>query len=174
MSTITAGDYTVELEINREGYKTWLSERDGAYQRHLEQTDPSEQKGPALVLKEYLIPIVEDMVSKQMQKELSESRMSDGSAETSEKKKKKDKKKKKKKLEADSATDAKIADIQFSFRNFRLIEELRTRGAAIAANKYDEMREQDDVITKMINDEKEYEKLTIPTSAFITFESDDA
>ena len=67
--------------------------------------------------------------------------MSEGSAETSEKKKKKDKKKKKKKLEADSATDAKIADIQFSFRNFRLIEELRTRGAAIAANKYDEMRE---------------------------------
>jgi hypothetical protein len=75
-----------------------------------------------------------------MQKELSDSRMSDGSEATSEKKKKKKDKKRKKKLQADASTEAKIADIQFSFRNFRLIEELRTRGAAIAANEYDEMR----------------------------------
>lgn len=114
------------------------------------------------------------MVSEQMKKELqaeqSESR-SEGSAATSEKKKK-DKKKKKKKLEAGASTDAKIADIQFSFKNHKLIEELRTRGAAIAANKYDEVRDQDEVINKLINED--FDKLSIPTSAFITFESDDA
>jgi hypothetical protein len=42
MSTITAGDYTVELEIDKTGYQNWLNDYNGAYKQHVENTDPSE------------------------------------------------------------------------------------------------------------------------------------
>jgi len=104
-----------------------------------------------------------------MVKEVSESRASEGSAPAESKKKKR--KDKKKKLDSSSSTNAKIADVQFSFRNHRLIEALRKRGGLIASNKFKEVAEEDEKINKLFAD---FEDLTVPTSAFITFESDDA
>ena len=65
-----------------------------------------------------------------------------------------------------------VADIVFSFNNSDLILTLRDRGAAIAANDFDTMRKKEAEIDKMMNND--FIKLTIPTSAFITFEKDDS
>lgn len=65
----------------------------------------------------------------------------------------------------------KVADIVFAFNNPELILALRARGQKIAANDFDGMRAEDDNVQKVMMD---FEKLTIPTSAFITFESDDS
>ena len=65
-----------------------------------------------------------------------------------------------------------VADIVFSFNNSDLILTLRDRGAAIAANDFDTMRKKEAEIDKMM--ENDFQKLTIPTSAFITFEKDDS
>ena len=62
-----------------------------------------------------------------------------------------------------------IADIVFSYNNSDLILALRKRGGFIAAQKFDKMREQDAVVNELFN---QYERLTVPVSAFITFESD--
>ena len=64
----------------------------------------------------------------------------------------------------------KVADIVFSFNNSRLIEALRARGGKIASNDFDGMREEETKINALFQD---FDKLTVPTSAFITFESDD-
>ena len=55
-----------------------------------------------------------------------------------------------------------------------MIQKLRERGTFIATNQYDDMRKLDQEISGMIQDENMFEKLTVPTSAFITFETDDA
>ena len=56
MSTITAGDYTVEFKINSVDYMNW---KDQVYRPYLENEDEGSQKSPALYLKEYMIPIIE-------------------------------------------------------------------------------------------------------------------
>jgi len=61
MSTITAGDYTVEINITRNSYDNWKNDH---YYHHLESSDPAEQKSPALYLKEHIIPLIEEAVSK--------------------------------------------------------------------------------------------------------------
>ena len=80
----------------------------------------------------------------------------------------------KEKVRLDASSDVKIADIQFSFKNDKMIEKLRERGTFIAANKYDDMRRLEKDISGMMQDKEMFEHLTIPTSAFITFETDDA
>lgn len=65
----------------------------------------------------------------------------------------------------------KIADIVFSFNNARLIEALRARGASIAAQDFDKMRAQETKVNDLF---QEFDSLTVPTAAFITFESDDS
>ena len=65
----------------------------------------------------------------------------------------------------------KIADIVFSFNNSKLIEALRERGACIAAQDFDKMRECEAKINDLF---QEFDSLTTPTAAFITFESDDS
>jgi hypothetical protein len=65
----------------------------------------------------------------------------------------------------------KVADIVFSFNNAPLIEGLRARGACIAAQNFDGMRAEEAKINELFQD---FDKLTIPTSAFVTFEKDDS
>jgi hypothetical protein len=48
---------------------------------------------------------------------------------------------------------------------------LRERGGKIAANDFDSMRECEVKINELFND---FDTLTVPTAAFITFESDDS
>ena len=61
MATITAGDYTVEFYINGDKYRKWKSEK---YQEHKDEEDVSQQKAPALYLKEYMIERIEKAVTK--------------------------------------------------------------------------------------------------------------
>jgi hypothetical protein len=69
------------------------------------------------------------------------------------------------------ADKVKIADIVFAFNNARLINLLKVRGQHIIWQRYPEMR----VVEGMINELKntEYESLTRPVDAFITFEEED-
>ena len=59
----------------------------------------------------------------------------------------------------------------FSFNNAPLIEGLRARGACIASQNFDGMRAEEAKINELFQD---FDKLTIPTSAFVTFEKDDS
>ena len=63
-----------------------------------------------------------------------------------------------------------IADIVFSFNNAALIGALQKRGKFIATQKFDKMRQQDEEVNRLFED---FDKLTVPTSAFITFEEED-
>jgi hypothetical protein len=63
----------------------------------------------------------------------------------------------------------KIADIVFSFNNSRLIHALRERGGFIVSQNFDKMREQEAKINDLL---LEIDSLTVPTAAFITFESE--
>ena len=76
-----------------------------------------------------------------------------------------------KKGKSNKLEGAAIADIVFSFNNADLITALRTRGGHIAAQDFDAMRAEEDKINGLFQD---FDKLTIPTDAFITFERDDA
>jgi hypothetical protein len=69
-------------------------------------------------------------------------------------------------------THVKVADIVFAFNNADLINLLKLRGNAIMNQKYDKMREIENQITVQKKDN--YEKLTRPVCAFITFEEEDA
>lgn len=73
--------------------------------------------------------------------------------------------------EAEEPSRTKVADIVFSFDNRKLILGLRARGKAIANNDFNTMRQEDWEIQQLL---VEFEKLTVPTDALITFESDDS
>ena len=59
----------------------------------------------------------------------------------------------------------------FSFDNYKLIAALRERGGNIAFQRFDRVQKQETVINDLFQD---FEKLTRPTAAFITFEEEDA
>ena len=48
---------------------------------------------------------------------------------------------------------------------------MRTRGTAIAGLKFDKVRESEEKVNELFLD---FDKLTVPTAAFITFEEEDA
>ena len=123
-----------------------------------------------------MIERIEKAVTKQQIKEAKENGIIGGADSSSEAsgsifKKLMKKRKKKKNLKSNNEEQAKVADIQFSFNNHKLIEKLRERGGYIAYNKFDKMRETETEINEIMQD---FDSLTVPTSAFITFESDDS
>lgn len=65
-------------------------------------------------------------------------------------------------------TEVKIADIMFACENHELIHALKARGSSIVKQKWEKVKESEkkiqDLLTNDIN------KLTMPNSAFITFE----
>jgi len=67
--------------------------------------------------------------------------------------------------------EVKIADIVFAFNNAQLIQLLKTRGMHIQFQRYNEMRDTEKLINHVI--QTEFEKLTRPVDAFITFEEED-
>ena len=66
-----------------------------------------------------------------------------------------------------------MKDIQFAYSNHEFIAILKKRGAAISACKWEEVKQYDEQLTNFIKNEANYDKLTVPACAFITFESDD-
>ena len=151
VSTVTAGDYSAEFPIKAENYAKWKQEvykaPGGPFERGI---------SPALALKEQLSKEIEEKLDKWVNDNPWAVEELFGKS-----------KKKGEKLYKTS----KVADIVFSFNNARLIEALRARGAQIAAQDFDKMREEEQRISELF---QEFDSLTVPTSAFITFESDDS
>lgn len=149
MATITAGDYSVEFRISAENYRWFHSEiyraPDGPFENKV---------SPALALKTYL--------AKEIEEKLDAWAADNPWALTKLYGKKKTEK---------SYGGTKVADIVFSFNNARLIEALRARGGKIATQKFDDMRAEEVKINALFTD---FDALTVPTSAFVTFESDDS
>lgn len=154
MATITAGDYTVELKIDSDGYRHW-------YNHVYKDSNGDFENGisPAMSLKKHLISNIENVLTMEMQRSpLHDS--ANGSLA----------KKPHKKGGRPPMTKVEIADIVFSFKNQDLILALRKRGSFIASQKFDKMREQDQVVNNLFLD---FDRLTVPVSAFITFEEED-
>lgn len=149
VATVTAGDYAVEFPIKAAEYAWWKSEvyrgQGGEFESGV---------SPALAFKAYL--------KKEIETKLDEWVTDNPWAVES--------------VYGKNATErayqgTKVADIVFSFDNARLIEALRARGASIAAQDFDKMREQEEKVNSLF---QEFDSLTVPTAAFITFESDDS
>ena len=157
MSTITAGDYTVEFKINPDNYRTWYN---GEYRKP--RGDFENGVSPALSLKRHLTEIVEEEMTQVMQRDPLNS-SANGTNGISDMKRRKT-------VRDEPVQKIHVADIVFSFRNSALISTLRTRGKFIAQQKFDKMREQDAKVNELFQD---FDALTVPTSAFITFEEED-
>ena len=160
MATVTAGDYSVEFPIKSNdqscGYDWWKA---NIYRA---PGGPFEQGiAPAFALKEYLKKEIEEKLDQWVRDNNWAVEEVYG----------KSKKKKVTGQEVPQYGGTKVADIVFSFNNAPLIEALRARGGKIAANDFDGMRECEVKVNELFND---FETLTIPTAAFITFESDDS
>ena len=54
-----------------------------------------------------------------------------------------------------------------------VIEILKKRGTAITYCRWEEVKNYDSLLTEMVKNPNNYDKLTRPVCAFITFESDD-
>jgi len=153
VATVTAGDYSVEFPIKRDSYDWWKSEiyraQGGDFERGI---------APAFSLKNYLKKEIEEKLTEWV--EMNEwarnelyGRKNNGEGNDTQ------------------YGGTKIADIVFSFNNAELIEALRARGQCIASQDFDAMREQEAKVNKLFQN---FDSLTVPTSAFITFESDDS
>jgi len=64
-----------------------------------------------------------------------------------------------------------VADLVFSFNNNKLLNALKERGQNIAFQRFDRVQRMDAEINDLFRD---FESLTRPTAAFITFEEEDA
>ena len=150
MSTVTAGDYSVELPISKDTYMNW---KENEYRKP--GGDFENQVAPAISLKRQLKKEIEESLDNWVR----------------DNKWARDQLYGKKKGEGHEYEGTKVADIVFSFNNARLIEALRARGQQIAAQDFDKMREEEQRISALF---QEFDSLTVPTSAFITFENDDS
>ena len=72
--------------------------------------------------------------------------------------------------EEERSENVNIADITFSYNNGKLISALKTRGNEIALQRFDRVQKLDAQINQLFVD---FESLTRPVSAFITFEEED-
>jgi len=69
-----------------------------------------------------------------------------------------------------------VFDIQFAFRNHKLINLLKLRGLAITYLDFDKVRDCEDKIAALVSSEnhsKDKDMLVQPVCAFVTFRSDD-
>ena len=144
ISTITPGDYTLQMEITTDMWNHFLSE---VYHK-----DDMEAQGisSAFALKTFMKRELERILTKAL-KENRELHPED--------------------MKSIKIQEVKIADIVFAFNNADLINLLKERGGHIVRQKYDKMREVEAKISQL-KDEK-FEALTKPVDAFITFEEED-
>ena len=150
VATVTAGDFSCEFPIEKERYLAW---KEDVYRA---SNGPFENgEAPAFALKKHLIKEIEENLTKWVE-DNQWAREALWGAE---------------KAATEVYPGTKVADIVFSFNNARLIEALRERGACIASQDFDKMRECETKVNDLFQD---FDNLTIPTAAFITFESDDS
>lgn len=156
VTTVTAGDFAVEFRILKDKYLHW---KDHVYEV---EGGPmlTKHQAPAYALKLQMKEEIEKGLDSWVRDNPWAAEELYGKA---------------KKGDASLITKqyggTKVADIVFSFNNSELIAALRTRGGHIAAQNFDKMREEEQRISELFQD---FDDLTIPTSAFIIFESDDS
>ena len=63
-----------------------------------------------------------------------------------------------------------MADLVFAYDNHELIQKLKERGECIVKQDWPKLREKNQEIQELL---KDYERLTTPTAAFITFEEEE-
>jgi len=150
MATITAGDYTVEFPINYTNYLKWRNEF------YLLPGGPESQGiSPGLALKTYLTENIETYLKQDFMASMSASQLG---------------KKKRRKAMDRVISGIQVADIVFSFNNAKLINQLRSRGATIASQNFEKLEEENEKVNEIL---KDFDSLTVPTVAFITFEEED-
>mmetsp|Transcript_8384 Transcript_8384/g.14010 ORF Transcript_8384/g.14010 Transcript_8384/m.14010 type:complete len:683 (+) Transcript_8384:250-2298(+) len=180
VQTITAGDFTVELDISPSMFKFFC---DNYYDPEKEEDGVADSR--AMQLEKHLTREIEQMIERSM-----DFRHRHGSPEEEKKGAFSRfakaiqtsrtsyimKKKLRNKLSQELSTREKcqIQDIQFAYNNHRLLILLRERGTAIMNCQFDKMREIEHQIDEMVHDEQQLDSLTRPVCAFITFRSDDA
>lgn len=161
-STVTAGDYSVEFPM--EDKSVYLNWRDNVYEKPANDSDPwaggmERGEAPAFALKKQLKATCEKMIDDWVADPQNSWALDELYGKS------------KKKNSSSQYGGTKVADIVFAFNNSKLINALRERGACIAAQDFDAMREKETEINELFQD---FDDLTIPTAAFITFESDDS
>ena len=156
VTTVTAGDFSVEFTIKKEDYLQW---KDTVYEAAGGPME-TKQQAPAFALKLQMKEEIEKNIDDWVK----------GNAWAVEELYGKSKNTNQSAISKQYG-GTKVADIVFSFNNSDLIAALRTRGGYIAAQDFDKMREQETKINDLF---QEFDDLTIPTAAFITFESDDS
>jgi hypothetical protein len=119
--TITAGDYTAELDITDEGYDWYL--------KNVKDKYTEDGCGGGEGLKLYLMKELEELLTKNHKGE--------GIEKRSEIKK--------------QGIDIKIADIAFAYDNAELIKLLRTRGQHIVNQRFDKQKEVEQEISDLKN-----------------------
>ena len=158
MNTVTASDYSVEMDISASMWESFLVNNYDAVKK--DKDDEGNFKWTrALYCKEYLSEKIKEVLS-QYQKEKMALGEGHGQKEID-------------KLD--------VFDIQFAYNNHEVINILKKRGAAITYLKWDVVQQCDKDLLAMISDYKQedgnetglYVELSRPVCAFITFDSDD-
>lgn len=163
VKTVTVQDYTVEMDISNEMWQDFL---DNHYEKQREKPS-KERMSQALYLKQYLTSQIGVILTKYNENKKvydeNERKWHSGREDY------------KHELTATerNACEVKVFDIQFAFNNHALIHALKARGTGISNLDFDKVNEQDDKIDALIKDPTEYEHLTKPVCAFITFVTDD-
>lgn len=143
VNTITAGDYSIEFDIEDEVYESFLTQ---VY--HNDEEEFSKAKfgqTPNIAFREWIKKLFEDRIS-----DLPDLGYEDEVQER-----------------------INISICTLAFENGALIDLLKKRGTAIRYEKYDEMRQFDDQIDDLKNTPEKYDKLTFPCSVFFTFENEE-
>lgn len=152
ISTVTAGDYTLEFDIPATAYWNWYTNVYKASGGECEQG-----YAPALSLKRHMIGQIEEILQNEIRRRIASGQTHlDGRKSTEPKE-----------LNQNMA----VADMIFSYNNSNLILALRERGNNIALQRFDRVQAMDAEINDLF---KDFESLTRPTAAFITFEEEDA
>jgi hypothetical protein len=114
ISTITPGDYTLQMEITTDMWNHFLNEH--YYKNDMEAQGISS----AFALKTYMKSELEKVLTENLKQNKQENPDS---------------------MKSIKISEVKIADISFAFNNAELINLLKERGGHIVRQKYDKMRE---------------------------------
>lgn len=158
VSTVTVQDYTVEMDITN---VMWEEFESNFYERHKNEEEKTKRMSKALYLKKYLISKIGEILTHYNENHYIHEKDHEGlgNYELTDAEKEK--------------LQVRVFDVSFAFNNHNLIEILKKRGTAITSLDFDQVRESDEKINEMIKDDKQYENLTKPVCAFITFYTDE-
>lgn len=137
MSTITAADYTIEMNISEENYKKWY---DSEYKKP--GGDFSRDIPPAMSLKKHIVRVLEEKLTAELEiknvqqrHEMTVTQLIALKAQPGHFK---------------QLNEIKIADIVFAFSNNKLIEELKVRGQSIVSQKWDQFKKSEQKIQVLL------------------------